>query len=837
MEAKKIRMLDIVSGAKGKVFTIPYYQRKYIWSVQDQIDPLLKELKTLLDNKNNEEEYYLNTIYYLENEDEISIVDGQQRIITFFLIIHALYDLSPSSWKTKIADVYLDNDNSIYDDRLRVSFSDEDNYKPFRTRTYNIKNNNIFGINFIYIRKKINELIEEEGSNWDKIWDALKKFWIIYVKLEQDKNDVQKIFETINYSGEKLTESDLFKNLIMMNEQYSDQKEIYNNYWIYIEKISTGHSNEILTFFRYYLTFKKKTYFGKQGLYKELKKFWGSEKNKWNSLKEIMQFAIFYNDLYLDYDFQNINNKKHIEKIQDLRSINNRTATPFIFFFRKMWADGNIREHEFYEIIKILNTYLIRRNFRGYPTQNISRFFIKILKNIEEIWNSKRKNNEQIDIIDIVKYFIINQNKNDFLEMPSDDSIKNFLIDVDFYNGVTNSKWFLLKIESESSKDRLDKNQKLHIEHFMPKNRRHWKEQTDNIDDDSYNKLINRLGNLTLINPIDNSKLQNKSAKEKAEIIEEANSRIQMVKDLVKKVKENSWTWNEKLINSRSEELINKFLEFYPYIDESKNKYETDNKSKINVDFDFYSNGIKNGDIIEFYKLYKGEPIKATVISGNQVEFEEKKWLLSPLASYINKKYFGEKWKYRVQVISKFKFENILLKNISLNKNTNFNSSNIQITNEKSSHELSKHNSTITENSDISSKLQIAPLITLMSKSELPQNNDRVIQLKKGKEIFAYGYLTENEEVIIKGGSIILKDSISNYNSAAYKEFVNLVNEKLIVENGDRWLFIKDSYPISSVSKSANLILGGKNNGYDKWTDRNNVKINYSLRKFREKKK
>lgn len=48
-----------------------------------------------------------------------------------------------------------------------------------------------------------------------------------------------------------------------------------------------------------------------------------------------------------------------------------------------------------------------------------------------------------------------------------------------------------------------------------------------------------------------------------------------------------------------------------------------------NKRFDFYKKGLKNGDIINFVE---DESIVATVCDARQVEFEGKKWCLSPLA-------------------------------------------------------------------------------------------------------------------------------------------------------------------------------------------------------------
>lgn len=64
-------------------FTIPTYQRPYVWG-DEQIEKLLGDFfKSFQHNK--EEDYYIGTILTKENGKESELIDGQQRFTTLWL--------------------------------------------------------------------------------------------------------------------------------------------------------------------------------------------------------------------------------------------------------------------------------------------------------------------------------------------------------------------------------------------------------------------------------------------------------------------------------------------------------------------------------------------------------------------------------------------------------------------------------------------------------------------------------------------------------------------------------------------------------------------------------
>ncbi|WP_420789210.1 DUF262 domain-containing protein [Shewanella algae] len=85
--AKQLFAGHIIEGSNGKQLTgalvIPEYQRPYCWQNQ-QIDSLLEDLEAHF-LKHNELSYYLGSLILHHDEQQLKIIDGQQRITTLAL--------------------------------------------------------------------------------------------------------------------------------------------------------------------------------------------------------------------------------------------------------------------------------------------------------------------------------------------------------------------------------------------------------------------------------------------------------------------------------------------------------------------------------------------------------------------------------------------------------------------------------------------------------------------------------------------------------------------------------------------------------------------------------
>ncbi|SJM44080.1 hypothetical protein FM123_09125 [Limosilactobacillus fermentum] len=404
MEANPRKLLDeFIPESIGKQFVIPVYQRKYTWTVKKQLRQLMVDLRSLLNDDNKT--HFLGTIIYLENvinyKTERSIVDGQQRLVTMFLIVAALKSLADNEWRAReISEQYLENyaepKESKYRQRLYPAVSDESDYKLLVDGKFDELENSIGNVakNYFYLRRQLKSLIEEYG--FDRLMFALKRFTIVYIKLDKS-DDAQQIFESINSNGERLTASDLMRNYIMMDKSNDEQTRLYRNYWKKLEDFFDD-SKKMEDFFRFYLAAVTNELSKKDNLYRDFKKYYIDKRMSADDdaiLSEILRYAEYFSTLYYD-DLENPR-----EELTDYRIISSMMPAPFMLGFCNLYYyEHKISESQFYGVMKIINTYLIRRTFADMDTSRISKSFSVYLKRINEIVEENGYSN----IEDIVTY-------------------------------------------------------------------------------------------------------------------------------------------------------------------------------------------------------------------------------------------------------------------------------------------------------------------------------------------------------------------------------------------------------------------------------------------------
>src|SRR5574343_400653 len=84
-------MGKLLGEMQGKKFIIPDFQRPYKWD-REKCETLWNDVVNFFESESSSSEYFLGTIVTADNDDKNPLViDGQQRITTFFLLLRAFY--------------------------------------------------------------------------------------------------------------------------------------------------------------------------------------------------------------------------------------------------------------------------------------------------------------------------------------------------------------------------------------------------------------------------------------------------------------------------------------------------------------------------------------------------------------------------------------------------------------------------------------------------------------------------------------------------------------------------------------------------------------------------
>ena len=284
MDAKAYE-LNIVLREKQQ-WVVPVYQRHYEWESEPdkQIPKLWEDLqeKTIeqLDANRKVLPHYFGAIIYSEPETQSFgttpkrfLVDGQQRITTFELVVSAIREVAREKGAdqlVKVANTYIFNEASegmedkqreifklwpsAYDRELfqKITASTPNELRDSLTPKYFAKNGNLKKNRapkllkaYWYLYEEISKFVTEwaeQDQNEKTTLNALTKgflsgFRIVVIQLDAH-DDAQEIFASLNGMAKPLSAFDLIRNDVFhrARKQEENDQEIFERQWQEFEK-------------------------------------------------------------------------------------------------------------------------------------------------------------------------------------------------------------------------------------------------------------------------------------------------------------------------------------------------------------------------------------------------------------------------------------------------------------------------------------------------------------------------------------------------------------------------------------------------------------------------
>lgn len=194
---EEINVNDIFS----ENYIIPIYQRKYAWT-DKEIEQLLEDIVNISENK----KYYLGTLIVNENNGKYEVIDGQQRLITLYLLMLCL--------------------GEKYQPQCQLGFEARKNYDKALCMLKQGKLCNIDELDNCcnVIKYFLNRKCENDKKNEVIIKDRLNDVIIVRVQVPED-TDLNHYFEIMNTRGEQLELHHIAKaRFIEKMDNYEDKK-------------------------------------------------------------------------------------------------------------------------------------------------------------------------------------------------------------------------------------------------------------------------------------------------------------------------------------------------------------------------------------------------------------------------------------------------------------------------------------------------------------------------------------------------------------------------------------------------------------------------------------
>ena len=556
-------LLDFFRNSSGCQFVIPVYQRNYTWTAVREVKQLLNDLEKVLTGEYNN--HFLGIMIYLDkpidfSAREFSVIDGQQRLTTIFLALYAIRELFKEQEMVPELDAldgqYLTNPyaSKKLKYKLKPLVADDNVYQHIvagTTERIEDKQSNVYK-NYIYIFGYLRRLIQKHTLN--EILMALNNLYIVCVPLGEDDN-AQKIFESINSTGVKLTASDLIRNFLLMDMSSEKQEYFYSGYWKPLERLFGGDAQKLEGFFRFFLAIQTKTLPNKNVVYKVFVDWFQDVIDEYEIeavFRQIVQYGDYHYAIYKQ-DYAKLPTEI-VGALREFRRILSDMPAPLFMEFFKLHNEGNISEAQLCELITIVNSYLMRRALCDLDTSSISRLFPALIKDMLADCDGDYRN-----IAEILKKNLVNKNVGNGMYMPDDTQLVDLIAQANMYSIRVTLRIFLDKLEHHNNSAPVDLST-LNVEHIMPQSpTTEWYDEL-RINEDTYQRNVHRLGNLTLASKTDNSAMKNSVWSYKTRILADT-SHLKINEELLKVER---WTIEE--IDKRTHFLIGKIMELYPYV-------------------------------------------------------------------------------------------------------------------------------------------------------------------------------------------------------------------------------------------------------------------------------
>jgi uncharacterized protein with ParB-like and HNH nuclease domain len=406
--------------------------------------------------------------------------------------------------------------------------------------------------NYNYFKSVINE------ENFEIILKGLSKLIFIDISLDRQKDNPQRIFESLNSTGLELSQADLIRNYILMDLSRSDQDYIYKTYWEIIErnaKDETLNKTKISEFIRDFLTLKNKEIPNKGEVYAKFKLRYPTKSidELRDTLSELKSLVVFYNKL------NNPQNENDIEIRTQLEFINRleiNVAYPFLMKVYEDYKRDVINKQSFISILVLIQSFVFRRFVLGLPTNALNKIFMNLYEKVD-FTNY---------LASVQKSLVI---KTGVQRFPRDLETINALLEKDVYNIKPKNRTYLFeRLENYQNNEVIviEGNSTITLEHIFPQNPdTRWKLELDKEDYDNIKeKYINTIGNLTLSG--NNGKLSNKYFLEKREMNIDnkeqgyAYSRLWLNRSL-----KNLNKWGLEEIHERAKLLSDRFIKIWDF--------------------------------------------------------------------------------------------------------------------------------------------------------------------------------------------------------------------------------------------------------------------------------
>ncbi|CDZ41637.1 RloF [Neorhizobium galegae bv. officinalis] len=599
-------IIELFDGKKR--FLIPLYQRQYAWKAQPQLELLWEDIERAADrlmvDRASLTPHFMGAMVIAQVKtfgkqvQAFEIIDGQQRLTTFQLLLSALRDVAKTHGSRYEAELqkYLLNDGvmenpdverfklwpSLTDRRSFIGIvdpsADLDAFGPSPSDEDGFVRRSVAAQE--YFKEKI-EAHVTDGEDFDEhklelLFEALKEgLAIVSIELEGG-DDPQTIFETLNSRGVDLAPGDLMRNFIFQRAKGLGQADhslvvdkLYEKHWLPLDRsfwnqtASRGRQSRqrldwMLTD---HLSMQIGDLVSVENLFESYRRWILNERpfaTVTAELESISATAAVEKRLFDQSPGDPIGDFGRFADAFDVS-----TAMPLVIYMATEPTIGD----DLNPALQVLESFILRRDICGLPTKAYNRFFIGIIDRLRSTDGDK--------VVALAEYLSSRLSDND--RWPTDTEWQRSWLGRGQYKGPRQARLrYIFEAIELAKRSALNEDitikSSLTIEHIMPQRWQdnwpipgfeHLDDAAKGLDIDFVNRraerdaIIDRLGNLTLLTQSLNSSVSNGPYSVKMPAVR-SHSSLALNREL------HSYDdWNEKTVAIRGSALFNTALKIW----------------------------------------------------------------------------------------------------------------------------------------------------------------------------------------------------------------------------------------------------------------------------------
>ena len=381
-------------------YKIPLFQRYYVWSEDAQWEPLWDDIvrQHNSDIQERSSDHFTGAIVVQHQSTlagdvpQYDIIDGQQRLTTFQIILCAIRDICTENQHTGMASDmrrYIQNQGEMLkkDEQYKLipTKRDSDSFISLVNEQAGRSRGRIHAA-YSYFYDKITEYVDTNKEEIHSLFLCIKNhFRFVQILIDEDDKP-EKIFESLN-RGAILFQFDLLRNNLFLRAR-EDRDRLYEEYWEHFEdpywgdpeETESGTSSDI--FLQHFLMAKLGTESVKPEFFTYERKYLPNLKQRGNTtiegeFSDLKRYSAVYRQITDCEEDSPLENRMRV-----YQTFNLTTLHPFVLY---LTCEVGLKGMRLDRVLHILESYTIRRMlcYKGTGgVKNFNKLFASLIRRL-----------------------------------------------------------------------------------------------------------------------------------------------------------------------------------------------------------------------------------------------------------------------------------------------------------------------------------------------------------------------------------------------------------------------------------------------------------------------